>query len=75
MQLFVLGATGGTDRELIRQVLNAGTCRLRRGNFVHQGGMRKLQKLIAVRIVALASCVSSPPEAGARPILEITTNE
>ena len=70
MQLFVLGATGGTDRELIRQVLNAGTCRLRRGNFVHQGGVRKLQKLIAVRIVALASCVSSVPEPARSTILE-----
>ena len=41
----------------------------------HQGGMRKLQKLIAVGIVALASCVFSVPEPVRSTILEITTHQ
>lgn len=37
--------------------------------------MRKLQKLIAVGIVALASCVSSVPEPPRSTILEMTTDQ
>jgi hypothetical protein len=62
MQLFVLGATGGTDRELIRQALNRRHMSL--GSWESRTPRRheKAEETISLGIVVLASCVSSVPE-------------
>jgi hypothetical protein len=75
MQLFVLGATGGPDRELIRQALNRWHMSLGRGNFVHQGGMRKLKKPSLSGSSCWRRLFPLCRSGRARPILEITTDE